>query len=155
MAIKGDYVVRAAVEADVEYLKGKLRASDYIEVRAFSGIRADDWLLASMKASQLCWTGLNKDRPVCIFGVAAPSILSRVGTPWLLGTREMNEVGLAIVRRSRKYISEMKALYPKLENYVDARHKASIQWLKWCGFTIHEPQPYGPKAKMFHYFCLE
>ena len=44
--------------------------------------------------------------------------------------------------------------FPYMFNYVDVRHKEAIRWLKWLGFTLNEPTPYGPFGLPFHKFHM-
>jgi len=75
----------------------------------------------------------------------------------MLGSEELNmpRVGNEVGKRSRYYVLEMKRHFQRLENYVDARQKRSIRWLKWCGFTVENPKPWGTLGLPFHQFWME
>ena len=58
------------------------------------------------------------------------------------------------LRLSREYLEEAKKGYDFLENYVDQRNEAAVKWLAWLGFTIHDPEPFGPDKYLFHRFTM-
>ncbi len=138
----------------VDSLKGRLRDSDKMEIQAFSGRDPDAALEHSAAISSLCWTAIKNGKVIAIFGAAGLSVMSTNGCPWMLGSEELNCSGIEIVRISRYYVGEMKKRFPFLENYIDARQKRSIRWLKWCGFTVEPAIPFGIEAKLFHRFYL-
>jgi len=44
--------------------------------------------------------------------------------------------------------------YSHLENWVDARNTKAINWLRWLGFTVHDPVPFGVAGLPFHRFDM-
>ena len=52
-------------------------------------------------------------------------------------------------------IKEMLKGYDRIENYVSAENKLSIQWLEWCGFVLEEKEIMGIGKKYFHKFYME
>jgi hypothetical protein len=54
-----------------------------------------------------------------------------------------------MLKYGRSKILEMLELCPKLGNYCDARYTAAHRWLRKLGFTVHPPEPYGPKRALF------
>ncbi len=146
--------VRPSVFADVRALQGKLRESDCLEIAACSGRDPDKALAEGFLASSKVWTGLVEGMPVSMFGVAAPSLLSPVASPWLLGTDAFDGEGIAIAKRSRHYVREMRKGFALLENYTDDRHTIAHRWLFWCGFQVDEPQPWGVMGLPFRRFWM-
>ena len=133
-------------------MAGRYRKADEVECRAMSGRSALEAAQDSVQHSDPGWAGLVDGTCVCVFG-AAPSLVEDAGVPWLLGSRELDDLPLSLARRSRKYIRQMLDSYPYLYNLVDARHEASLRWLKWCGFRVIEPpEPRGRNGELFHYF---
>lgn len=92
------------------------------------------------------------DKMICIFGVVPLSIVTGRGMPWLLGTDEMERHPGAVMRISSRYIRGMAATFSHLSNHVDARNTRSVKWLRRLGFTVHEPEPFGPYGAPFHRF---
>lgn len=59
-----------------------------------------------------------------------------IGSVWLLGAQELNNYSLYFLRHCRSWVNKLQEDYIVLWNYVDARNKVHIRWLKWCGFTF-------------------
>ncbi len=147
----------SVVPARVEHLSPiawEFRSEDREECLAAAGLGPYEALEKSLEASRYAWTVLEAEKPVAMFGVAEQSIVSPVGRPWLLGAEGFSRAGKGIVRYSRQIIRTLLELYPRLENYVDARYEKSVRWLRWCGFTLDPPAPYGPQGMLFHRFWM-
>lgn len=147
--------VRAARLADIAYVAENMREADRAEVWASSHAMPGKALTESLRVSTAAWTGLYDDRPVCMFGVSPLNMVAGIGSPWLLGTDELLHRRAAFLRRCRPYVARMLRVYPKLVNHVDDRNEASKRWLRWLGFTLCEPEPYGPDRRLFRPFYLE
>lgn len=105
-----------------------------------------------------CWTAFFEDQ-LLMLGGAAPGpqgLLGSHGVPWMLASEAMARRGGALTATARRYLALMHVRYPFLANYVDARHMASIRWLKRLGFTVVDrPMPAGPYGMPFHSFWKE
>ncbi len=143
------------VEAELRHahaMAGRYREADERECRAMSGRSALEAAQHSVQHATPGWAGLVDGTCVCVFG-ASPSLVEDAGVPWLLGSQELDDLPLSLARRSRLYVHRMLDQFPYLYNLVDARHEASLRWLKWCGFRILEPaEPRGRNGELFHYF---
>lgn len=133
-------------------MQGRLRPSDVREILACSGRDPDVALELSFLSSSFCWAAEKHGQVVAIFGVAGACVMSENGSPWMLGSEELDRCGIEIVRVSRYYVTLMKSHFPHLENYVDARQKKSIRWLRWLGFKIEPAKPHGVSGLPFHRF---
>ncbi len=132
-----------------------MRREDVEEVLAATGRDPLSALQGSFDASVLCWTGTVDGAPACMFGVAPIDILGGVGAPWLLGTDLVPANTAPFLRRNKAYVARMLALFPCLFNYVDARNRQSIRWLKWLGFDFDAaPVPYGIEKLPFFRFTM-
>ena len=131
-----------------------MRQGDVDEVWAAARQSPASALCASVAASRLCWTFAAGDEPVSIFGYVPPPSLLGCGAPWMLATERLADFPVPVLRASRKYIPLILDECPALENWVDARNEVSIRWLKWCGFTLHEPEPFGVDGLPFHRFDM-
>jgi hypothetical protein len=151
----GRVAVRIATWADVKSLQGRLRASDKLEIAATSGADPDYALARSFEMSLSAWTGTVCDEPFIMFGVAAPSIMSSTGAPWLLGTDAVEREGVAVAKRSWQYVEEMRKGFFMLENHTDDRHTSAHRWLRWCGFHMEEPAPWGVQGLPFRRFWMD
>lgn len=147
--------VRAARLEDAIFLQDKLRESDILEIAASTGRRPAQALSLSFSTSEKVWTGCIDDIPFLIFGVSSTSVMSPVGVPWLLGTDAIDREGIAVAKRSRHYVGEMRKGFLSLENYTDNRHKSAHRWLRWCGFHMDDPKPWGVLNLPFRRFWLD
>jgi|VirMetMinimDraft_7_1064189.scaffolds.fasta_scaffold00089_46 hypothetical protein len=130
-----------------------LRATDRREIAATSGSRPLDAITRCVEQSEHCWAGLIGGRVVFVGGVSHASMTGR-RSPWLLGADELERHPAAFLRYCVEKMPQVRAAYPWLENYVDARASTTIRWLKWLGFTVHAPVPYGILRRPFHRFDL-
>lgn len=132
-----------------------MREADRAEVWSSSALNPYKSLEYSLKCSTKSWAGTVDGEAICIFGVAPLSFVSKIGSPWLLGTDKIIEHAIPFLRRNKKIISEMHQIYDRLENMVHADNTASKQWLKWMGFTIEEEVRFGPFNRQFNPFWKE
>lgn len=93
--------------------------------------------------------------PIIIFGVADHPGIENAGIPWMVATDDIMSIQQFVIKQSLNCIDEMKKRYKYLINYVDQRNKDSISWLRDCGFTIYEPEPYGAEGLPFHKFDMK
>lgn len=109
-------------------------------------------LLKSFLASRDTKVGTVGGRPICMFGVNSPSLLSDLGFIWMLGSPEIEKFSCAFLRRNRTYVRAQARKFKRLGNVVDARNSVSIRWLSWLGFKIYPAVPFGPFNLPFHWF---
>jgi hypothetical protein len=149
--IKGPLIVNA-MPCHIPFIAGSIREADKSELWAAACLSPEAALWKSLSSSSMAWTGLYDSLPVCMFGVASGSELAGVGLPWMIGTQELDRLAITFLRRNKSKIQEMLDIYPRLMNYVDDRNKKAIRWLKWLGFIIGEPVPFGPFNMPFRPF---
>jgi len=142
-------------KAHIDAIKDRLREADVREVWDSHHICGAKALRESWQKSFLSWTGLVKGEPVFCFGVGAKSQLHLKGAPWMLGTDGVEKIKMGILRESKEYIGQMAYHFDMLENWTHATNKVSINWLKWCGFELDDPAPYGPEGAMFRRFWMK
>ena len=136
-------------------IASRLREADRIEVEATMrpGDSVTSALFRAYNLSTHRWTGMINNTPIMICGVVPQSVIGQIGIPWLVGTDEITDVKRQFVQECRQYLDKMQAAYPEeLVNFVDCRNETSIRWLKWMGFDIEEPVPFGNAGEMFHPF---
>lgn len=132
-----------------------MRLSDRREVWASNKRTPHRAVMTSLRWSAESWTGMADDRVVCMFGVSIETVLGDTGVPWMLATDELTDHSRAFIRMSRSYVADIRARYPVLVNYVDARNTVAIKWLRALGFAIMStPRPYGPFRLPFYRFEL-
>lgn len=128
-----------------------MRAADVTELAALGEDNPLRGIARSVMRSSAYWA-FGDHEPIAVFGVAPLSLLGGTGIPWLLGTGRLFRFPGALVREGHRYVERMLALFPHLENHVDARNEASIRWLAHIGFKVHPAAPYGPAKLPFHKF---
>ena len=146
------YAIRKARPEDVDLLKDRIRESDRDEIWAAGRCSVEEAMIRGMELSPECFTGYLYGVPVCMFGVSSVSMIEGIGAPWMVGTEEIEHFKGPFLRGSRVALKVMAKRYSHLVNFVDARHSKAVSWLKWLGFTVHEPIPYGPFGLPFHLF---
>ena len=115
-----------------------------------------DAMRLGMEYSEESYAGYANGIPVCMWGVVKECLLFNNGTPWMVASSKLDDPDItrAFLRRCRNGLMDMFKNYDTLENYVDARNTRSIKWLKFMGFQIGEPEPYGVLQMPFHRFWM-
>jgi hypothetical protein len=149
------YSIIPAEQDHLVYVAERMRREDVEEVAAASGLSPLVAMRHSYEFSSECYTGMAGDEPFCVFGVVPRSLVSSVGVPWLLGTDSLPSHSTGFLKRNRKVVREWREKFALLENYVDCRNTKSIAWIRWLGFVLEEPQPYGRLGLPFMHFYME
>lgn len=140
---------RPTVPEDIQILAPKLRKEDEAEVRAVNGNDPETELANSLKNSTECWTIVNGETIIGMFGVA-PIDGSEAGAIWLLASDELPKVRWEFLKKTRPWIEYFLTKYPLLTNVVDERNQVHIKWLKWAGFTFtNRHEALGPEGRPF------
>lgn len=146
------YEIVPATIKHAKQMAPRLRDSDIEEIWAAGMLLPEQALRSGVACSTHCWTGTVDGEPACMFGVVPASMMSGIGVPWMLGTDLVEEHATAFLRRNKRYVKHMLTAYNHLVNYVDDRNVKAIAWLKWLGFTMSEPQPFGALGLPFRRF---
>lgn len=147
--------VRPVAAGDADELAKNLRPTDIREIQSTSMTKPLIAIHRCIHRSQFCYTGLIDGKIAFIGGVTETGYLSDKRSPWLLGTDLLEKNYVTFLRYCKFRMPYIKQYWPNLENYIDARSTATIRWLKWLGFTIHEAEPYGILRRPFHRFTLK
>lgn len=127
-----------------------MRDSDRREVWDTYHLSPERALRLSFLTARTCMTAIDdKGCPVCMFGVSAQSAVSLKGEPWLLGTDGLMNYQIQLISETRKRIKEWLKDFCLLQNYVANYNETSKRWLKWAGFTLDSPEPFGPDGVLF------
>lgn len=125
-------------------LAGRLRQSDREELTAATGSEDHRFLIEqSIVGSSQAWACMLADRVVGLGGVTPVGHMAYVGSPWFVAADEISRHATTFLRHSRKKTQAMLREYDLLTNWVDARNTASIRWLKWLGYIVEAPAPFG------------
>ena len=126
-----------------EFVAANIRQVDRKEIYYYGTLQPLPAIRMTTAFAVASWTALIDDVPVAIFGINRRSVLSQVGVPWLLATDGIAQAPMAVAHESKKYFERMERAFPKMENRVLAENKVTIRWLKWLGFDMEEPAPFG------------
>lgn len=148
------YSILPATEADALELGPLLRAQDRAEVEAL-GAEPEAALLASVQNAAEAWTGRADGQIVCMWGVNPATLIGPTGIPWLLGSDLVPLHRKVFLRENKRWVAHALDLFPLLRNVVDARYAEAIRWIRWMGFTLHDPLPLGKGGAMFIPFTME
>lgn len=151
-------IVRATSEIIAALCAKAFREKDVQECQASSGYSAQTAVRRGFARSPKTWAIMLNGRPVAAFGASYGSMLSGVGVPWLLGCEELNhnaEVRKALRKRSKEFRDLLLGEFDRLENWEDLRNGVSLKWLKWLGFKMDEPKPYGVSGLLFIRFWMD
>lgn len=144
-----------ATPEHVAALAPRMREADRQEIAAASGEDPETALLAGVALSPVSWAYLHNGEVLAIYGAAMYPGRPGVGIPWLLGAEGLEKHKVYFVRQSKPYLKKVLEYFDVLENWVDCRNTASIQWLAWCGFALAEVEPfYGIQRLPFIRFCI-
>lgn len=150
-------IIRESILKDAMDMAPNLRVADFEELRASVGPSMDpeEVLLAGIKESDDPRTVELDGEPIAIFGVVdSHEEIPKVGHVWMLGTNQIKDIRNQFLRRCKEQLSEQEKPYEVLTNFVDARNKVHIKWLRWMGFTIiREVENYGAEGRTFYEFA--
>lgn len=145
--------IRPANASDIALLCPQIREEDKTEILAATGNDVKTELEKAYRRQGPKWAAFNQNGDIlALFGIAETTGLSRIGSPWLIGSKTIMQHKRAFLKTSKRFFPEMVKGHHFLINMVDSRNTLSIAWLRWLGFTIHRPTPYGPFDMPFHKF---
>jgi hypothetical protein len=150
--VAAEVLIRPTEAGDAHELAQRLRASDAHEVRAYGHLDPVHACERSVGQSLLCWTAFINGELAAILGCAPVSVVSGIGSPWMLGTPVLDAHSRVLVRSTPGYIAKMLKAFPHLVNYVHADNLTSQRWLQRLGFAMYAATPFGALGEPFHRF---
>ena len=138
----------------LQFIADTMRKPDQVEVEASNGFSPSEAVTEGVKLSDFSTVAYVNGVPCCVFGLTKGDLLSGTGVPWMLSSEEVLKFKREILLHSRQVVGEMLVICPHLVNYVHADNIISVRWLKWLGFVIEKPAPYGPSGQLFHRFSM-
>lgn len=136
----------------ISSIAARMREADRVEVWAASRSTPHSSLMTSLQHSRWAMTALVDGRPEVMWGVADLNILTGTGAPWLLGTDAVERHYRLFLRHSIQWKEKLSEQYQVLMNFVHDENEVSKRWLKWLGFTLHEPFEMGRDGELFRMF---
>lgn len=139
----------------VRMVADTMRQADADEVNASHGHTPLQSLQSGLRVSDFAVVVMINGDPVAIFGLSKCNPITGSGVPWLLSSESALEHKREFLIQSPKVIKQMLQICPYLFNFVHTDNRTSIRWLRWLGFTIEDPVPFGKKRELFHRFHLK
>jgi len=146
--------VKPTVEL-IEEIARNMRQADIEEIWASDNYTPLEALMSSWKMSKYNVVITINDEPCVMMGLVVRDMLSGNGIPWMLGTDTALKYKKKFFTEVPDVMNQMLNICPRLYNYVHSKNKVSIKWLKWIGFTLCDPEPYGCEKELFHKFYIE
>lgn len=148
------YEVRPATDELLAEVASRPRSADVEELWAAGRLTPLEAVQMGQRFGE-AYIGMVDGEPVCAFGVTPISALSGLGAPWMVGSTALDAHFRGFLRGCGPVVRAMLSQWPRLVNYVDARNLRAVKWLKWLGFSILPPVPYGHDGLPFHPFIKE
>lgn len=141
-----NYEAIPAQPSHIAAIACECRQADIDEIWAAGGVIVSVALEMSLKGHGIARTALADGVPVAMWGV------DQAGCIWMIGTDAIDKYRKIFLRESRRELEQFQERHELLWNWVDARNRKAIRWLKWLGFELLDAQPYGVMRKPFHPF---
>ena len=146
---KGRIVVREATTEDALQVADNLRKADQKELWSAFRLRPKDGCLKSLERSERVFVIDLEGKAIAIFGVTTLSLIDRRGIIWLLGTDEIFNIAVTFEKYTKAFVESFLMEWDVLENWVHAKNRISLKWLRRAGFNIGDPVPYGLDKELF------
>lgn len=140
------YETVPASVAHIPDLVRDARQADIEECWAAGAIPFSTALEFSIAVSEWSKTWLVNGVPAAMGGICVGGLV------WILGTNLVDRHARAFLAQTNKEFLDVKAMHPILFNFVDVRNRRAVRWIKWLGFEMQGPIPYGPFKKPFYRF---
>lgn len=128
--------VRKATREDVFSIAQRLRKEDLLEIQASGSASPEEALLVGLESPDVCFVAVDSgDVPQIIFG-SVPSHDPIMGYVWMMGTDEIRENWVQVLRQTHYWLEKVSDGYQLLSNAVHSDNKLHIKWLRWAGFHM-------------------
>ena len=135
----------------VKMLADRIRSEDAREILGI-GYTPHRAIMKSFKASLFPTTAFVDGEIAAMWGVVG-NPLGNKGMPWLMTTDTVYKVSsLRFARVYHREVKRMLRIFKVLENYVDSEYNGAVRLLDICGFSLDDPEPYGPNGRLFRRF---
>lgn len=129
-------MIRPGTLEDASSLAPRLRQADARELTLAAGPDLTATLRASIANSAESWAAEQSGEVIALGGVTFIAGPQRLGVPWMVGSDELLQHPVKLVREGRRFVSLWGRQCDTLTNFVHAENRAHIEWLKRIGFTM-------------------
>jgi hypothetical protein len=132
----------------------RLRQADLLEIKASCGMEGTDALVHAVLNAKRADAWLVDEHLVAMSGVSGSLADHGIGVVWMLASAEADRFPKYLLRGQRQYVQELLQGHDMLFNFVDNRNIKAQRWLRWLGFHLGEPTPFGVAQLPFRPFWL-
>ncbi|SDL07878.1 hypothetical protein SAMN05660337_2005 [Maridesulfovibrio ferrireducens] len=122
----------------IEFMAEEIRQSDRQDIE---GLSADssvfEVIMRDVEKSKLVYALYLGENPYAVFGVI-PGAVSGTGTPWVVGTKNVDKNPLPFARASLSLLEMLQKEFLVFETFVCTQNRKSILWHRWCGFKFYD-----------------
>lgn len=124
-----------ATALHIPHLAETMRSSDVREAAAMGKAPAAA-LRHGLLSSVWALTALEDGVPVAMLGVSPKSTIEGIGVPWMLGSDRVYDNARSMLKLAPGVFDEMRATFPRLENYVSIDNERALRFLKRWNWQI-------------------
>jgi len=129
---------------DALAISGDMRVEDAAELLRATGMTPLEGLDFCIKNSTSTHALIINSDVIGAFGVVPWSLATGRGSPWALTTNAVYRHRRAVARLSKPLLESLHRQCPNgLEVMVDAEYTTAVRWLRWLGFVVDGPHPWG------------
>ena len=136
-----DYTIVPSSIRHVKPMSSRMRAAGAIAVQSF-GLVPREALHRAFMASYYCRTALKDEKPVAMWGVAAP-IIGDAAAIWLVMAEDMDIPPLPIIRKARSELQLVTEAYPHVMATVLPDDRISVAFALFLGFRPTDGEVFG------------
>jgi hypothetical protein len=134
-----DIQIIPARKLDAIRLARDLRIEDQVEmVAAFGDARWDDVLIDQVDNCDTASAVYFGGDIAAICGCDPSKANEAVGVPWMMGSKVLRKHPRLVCELTAEILQVWLEQYERLQNMVFEGAKANINFLRRCGFTVHE-----------------
>jgi hypothetical protein len=146
-------ILRRPGYGDLTHIAAHMRADDVREIMSASGRDPRASLAEASKTD--CYIVEADGSPVIACGKRTVNVAAGIYSVWMLGVEGTEKYLREYLRHSWPVFRLITEGCRYLYNYVHVRNTTAVRYLKFMGFTLLKPVPYGIKGDMFYPFIME
>jgi hypothetical protein len=148
-------IVKKTTIEDVEVLIERIRLADKREIECATGLPHYESIIKACETCDEVWSAFVDGDLIAVFGMNVISYVTGSAIPWFISTHEIEKHQIVFLKFCRPVFKKMCSNLNSLVNYVDDRNDLAKNWLKWLGFKLHDPVPFGVEMMPFRCFTME
>lgn len=138
-------MIDAIVDAElshIPFIAQTARQPDIEECWKLGATVISEALRASLLSAEVARTWLVNNYPAAMGGVRR--LEDGGGIVWLLSSDIVEHYPRRFLVRTKVEFERAQKQYKYLFNYISVDDRRYINWLRWMGFYLYAPEPYGP-----------